>query len=789
MNNYDFSRLNDKEFEALSIDLLSKVEGLRIERFKAGKDKGVDGRFFSPNNGEVIIQCKHWLKSGVKKLIYELKENELKKIKSLSPKRYILTTSLNLSRVNKQAISKIVTPYLSEQDIFGKEDLEDLISQNSDIEQKHYKLWLASSSVLISLLNNAVVGRSSDKLDEIKQLSSKYVATSNYSKAIEKLENTRCLIITGDPGIGKTTLAYQACLHYFRNKYEIYFLSKSVSEAESLYKKGVEQLFYFDDFLGRNYLEALDRHEDSEIVNFIKRITSDNSKRFILTSRTIILNRGKSLSELLRTNNINRNEYEIELNSLTAIDKAQILYNHIWFSDLSETHIEKIYEERRYKKIINHRNYNPRLISFITDSYKMSCIDPIKYWDHVHSILENPREVWSHLFDNQIDDAVKRLVYLTVLNGKEISEGELKESFISITTQENTSSSSNIEKDFRISIEIAVKALLRRKLNNITQKITYDLFNPSIADFVIRRICKEYLSLESHFKHLNTIQSLLSLEKLGKAQVISKIIFDKVLINLTIEKLSVDDISDEYKIKLAHLASDWLSGNESVNFALNRFLDLFIISDDFSNFITEVCELYVWHIIVNTKSDSFIKLFEYVRSILDLDYTLDRNEYASLHKLIEKIASRLHDVGYPKYESDKKADFEIADEFKQEIKKRLIAHWIEAIQEEVAGSDLLEEYDDRYNNMYHDKEYIFEKIQDYISDELDLLGADIFFSEDEILAIAEACNIDLIISMNDEIHQQEDRRYDVYKEQRDYGKESISEDDLIDDLFDKEVKR
>lgn len=47
MNEYDFSKLNDKEFEALSIDLIAKLEGRRIERFKPGKDAGVDGRFFT----------------------------------------------------------------------------------------------------------------------------------------------------------------------------------------------------------------------------------------------------------------------------------------------------------------------------------------------------------------------------------------------------------------------------------------------------------------------------------------------------------------------------------------------------------------------------------------------------------------------------------------------------------------------------------------------------------------------------------------------------------------------
>ncbi len=59
MDVYDFSSLNDKEFEILSCDLLSLKLSTSIERFKAGKDQGADGRFYNSAGGEVVIQCKH----------------------------------------------------------------------------------------------------------------------------------------------------------------------------------------------------------------------------------------------------------------------------------------------------------------------------------------------------------------------------------------------------------------------------------------------------------------------------------------------------------------------------------------------------------------------------------------------------------------------------------------------------------------------------------------------------------------------------------------------------------
>lgn len=778
MNSYDFSKLNDKEFEFLSIDLLSKTEGLRIEKFKAGKDKGVDGRFFSANKDEVIIQCKHWNKSGISKLISELKNKELNKINALSPKRYILTTSLDLSRKNKQDISKILKPYLLEADIFGKNDITDLISQNLDIEQKHYKLWLTSSSILISMLNSAMIGRSVNKLDEIQQLSSKYVATSNYEKAIKRLEDIRCIIITGEPGIGKTTLADQLCLHYAKNEFEICCLSDSVSEAESLFKKEAKQLFYFDDFLGRNYLEALNRHEDSEIINFIKRVTNDASKRFVLTSRTVILNRGKSLSDLFKINNIDRNEYEIELNSLSIIDKARILYNHIWFSSLDEAHIEKIYEDKRYKKIIKHRNYNPRLVSFITDSYKISDVKPCEYWDYIQNTLDKPKNIWAHLFNNQINDAVKILVYLTALNGKEINESELKNSFADIAIKENISSNSKIENDFRISIEIAVKALLKRNIDNLTKNITYDLFNPSIGDFVIETICKDYVSLQSYFKCLNTVQSLNSLENLKNAKIIDKDIFSRILKKLVTDKLNTNDESNrEYKIRLAYLAINHLLESDNINYELDKFLHFFI-TVDVQSCITEVCDLYVWYVKTQKiTSDGFSDLFQYINVILG--YALDRDEYAALYKLAKEISC--HCV--ISYEFPKKTDWEIIEDIIKNIEKKFLEHLKETIHDQVVKKGMLEEY----YSLDSDDGYPFEMVCDFISDILWEYNFE--FDQDDISSIAECCDISQIIRDNADSLREEETRYDAYKEQRDTTSVVLSEDAVIDDLFDNWTKQ
>ncbi|WP_220459021.1 hypothetical protein, partial [Morganella morganii] len=62
----------------------------------------------------------------------------------------------------------------------------------------------------------------------------------------------------------------------------------------------------------------------------IKKIITDKNKKMILTSRTNILNRAKNLSEIFNIEKIEKKEFEINVSDLTDIEKAEILYNHVW---------------------------------------------------------------------------------------------------------------------------------------------------------------------------------------------------------------------------------------------------------------------------------------------------------------------------------------------------------------------------------------------------------------------------------------------------------------------------
>lgn len=489
MNQYDFSNLSDKEFESLSIDVVSAQYGQQFERFKEGKDGGIDGRFHrsGSNLGKLILQAKHWKKTGLSKLLKHLANIEKPKVDLLKPDRYILTVAKNLSPENKKSIKNALSPHIKDEaDILGIEDLNDILSRNQEIERRHYKLWITSSNTLAHFLNKPIFDRSEFKAEEILSKAKFYATTSNHNRARQRLESKGVLILTGQAGIGKTTLAEHLALEYIADGYEFFQVAEKISEAESVFQKERKQVFYFDDFLGSNYTSAISGHEGSHISQFIARIAKDRTKKFILTSRSNILNQGRIFIQKLSASEIRESEYEITLDSLTQMDKARILYNHIWHSELHKEQIEELYKDKRYRAIINHANYNPRLIEFITDSSNISQNCHLNFWEFISETLSNPQHVWQHPFDAQHDDFGRSIVLLVALNGKQSSESEISAAYAEYCSRE-LQANLHGQSDFAINLRHLCKSLLNRSTDGKTA--TLSLFNPSIGDFVLNRYC------------------------------------------------------------------------------------------------------------------------------------------------------------------------------------------------------------------------------------------------------------------------------------------------------------
>ncbi|RII76604.1 nSTAND3 domain-containing NTPase [Pseudomonas monteilii] len=529
MNDYDFSRLNDKEFEVLCTDLIGADLTAHFERFKPGRDGGVDGRYFSPGGGQWILQAKHWPGTPFSKLVSHLRSSEAPKVAALEPERYFLAVSHSLSPSAKDELIQALGASCPVS-VYGKQDLNDLLAFHPAIERRHFKLWLSSSNVLLGLLNNAIDGRSNALMRGIVDKSKVFARTRNFDWAIERLNQLGTVIITGQPGIGKTTLAEQLILSYVGSGYELVCISQHIQEAEQAYMPDKQQLFYFDDFLGRNYLEALSGYTGSQIVHFIKRVAHDRAdKKFVLTSRSMILNQGRTLDDVFDHNKIDRNEMEIRVESLAPLDKARILYNHIWHSGLAPDYVESLYMNKRYHEIIRHPNFNPRIIEFITDPQRLSAIPAETYWKYIQLLLDNPSKIWEHPFDAQLDDFGRFLVLLVAFNGNRITEKNLLAAYTSGLRMPEHSNFYG-KREFSVAVKHLSNSLLIRSVHG--SRIFYKLFNPSLVDFLIHRYTRNFSTLEPVFRCLRSRNSLKMILDLAKSDLIDFFVVRDIFLKL-----------------------------------------------------------------------------------------------------------------------------------------------------------------------------------------------------------------------------------------------------------------
>jgi broad-specificity NMP kinase len=377
---YPLEVLNDKEFEELSKDLLELELNISLQIFKSGQDKGIDLRYAGTKENEIVVQAKRYIKSTFGNLKSELAKEKIKMDRLLKkPKRYILITSLPLNVNQSDQLVQVMSPYIqSSQDVIGAERIMGLIAKYPTVESKYYKLWITSTTVLNKILHNAVHGRSEFIKEQIIKKVSFYVPTVNFNVAVNKLNENHFLIISGEPGIGKTTISYLLICDLMANGYQLIHVDDKLKEAEDLLSPSpeVKQVVFFDDFFGANLSELLHpRNPENKIVGFIERIMASANKFLVMTTRTTILNQAlHRFDKFNRSKLADLSNYELHITAYSKLDRAKILYNHLFHSGMSTEQYDIFFQSKNYVKIIDHKNYFPRLIEFITSASQLRLI-------------------------------------------------------------------------------------------------------------------------------------------------------------------------------------------------------------------------------------------------------------------------------------------------------------------------------------------------------------------------------------------------------------------------------
>jgi hypothetical protein len=491
MADYDFQALSPPDFEALAHDLMKRHLCLPLQAFTSGRDKGIDIRFCNDTENSVVIQCKHYARSGFSKLKSHLKSVELAKIQSLQPKRYVLVTSVGLTPDNVDELYSLLSPYCtSKQDIIGCTDINAILRNNGDIETAHFKLWISSQPVLSKILNNDVFVRSCISEAEIRRRVALYVPTNALESARKQLSEDRVVVIAGVPGVGKTTLAEMLLAEYIDRDWEVIKIEQNISEGLRVFKTdaAMKQLLYYDDFLGQISVgEKLAKNEDRSLVELIKTISASTNKRLILTTREYILEQAKTVHEHLSRSQLDLLKFVVKCEDYSDLEKAKILANHLYFYDVPQEYIAALIDDKCYRQIIRHRNYNPRIVEWMTNEKEIRGCTPLDYRKSFIDNLNNPSELWSHAFDRQLSEAARHVLLVLVSCGPQIYLADLRKAFESFfgyrahkfnvtrRTYELESALNELEGNFIV-------------IRNSRDDRVISLHNPSISDFLVRRL-------------------------------------------------------------------------------------------------------------------------------------------------------------------------------------------------------------------------------------------------------------------------------------------------------------
>jgi hypothetical protein len=501
MADYDFTDcLSPLDFELLSKDLLEAELGIELENFGEGRDKGIDLRY-APVRGsgrtlfssasfgtpqkppELIVQCKRY--SSFAPLKSELKNKELAKIVRLAPARYILTTSVSLSPQQVGEIKTLLSPFVqSTGDIYGRDRLNSLLTKHEEIERRHIKLWATSAGVLDSIINTGTHLVSREEVERTIAAAKIYVRNTSFDEALAILKTHRVCIISGLPGIGKTTLARMLLLYFYERHFDVVKIESDISEARAVGYRKKPRFYYYDDFLGQTaQADKLNKNEDQKLLDFMASSRDSKDSVFVLTTREYILNQAKLHYEKLAREKFDHRTCIIDLAKYSRRIRAQILYNHLHFSNLPRPHLESLVAMRGYVQIVDHKNYNPRLIQYLTDLVWIGATQSAEYLALFLRNLDNPVEIWGHAFRNQLSDRARHLLFVLTTTPLESRMSDAEQAFASFhNSQCARFGIVRSTTDFKTALkELDGTFVATRKLQD---SVLVRFQNPSIRDFM-----------------------------------------------------------------------------------------------------------------------------------------------------------------------------------------------------------------------------------------------------------------------------------------------------------------
>lgn len=481
MRNYDFHELlSAEQFEKFAADILKIRDRQKVKNNQSTRDGGIDLYFLNDN---VIGQVKRY-KNNASKVITSLK-NEVERVKKQKPSRYIVVTSAILSKEKREILLSMFEGYLHKEDIIDKDDLNELLTKDEyhRLEVEYLNLLVPNSFVLSHYLdtieNNKIYTQTEVELDKIKEDKKIFSVTELFMESLDKLLEEKTIIITGEPGIGKSTLGRMLCAYLINSDTDTQFISiHHLDELYQIFHKEKKQVYFFDDFWGDSrYNFQITAKEKEKIIDFTKYIQKLDNKWLIITTREYILKDGIQLDTRLK-DKYQLYQFTISMNEMSEISKFNILFNHLHKTKLSWNHLNIVF--RHWKTIVNNDNYNPRYIEKFLNKYEdYKDLEDLDFLHKFINYLNNPFDFWEDTLNKQPIEVIL-LLMMIALNNNDFDTNSLHKKYNDMINKKEIENSEL--NDF--------KTLVKRMDNEFTitrlieDKVIIEFKNPSYKDFI-----------------------------------------------------------------------------------------------------------------------------------------------------------------------------------------------------------------------------------------------------------------------------------------------------------------
>ena len=398
---------------------------------------------------------------------------------------YRLVTTFPLTQIRKAELARLLAPWVTRDDqVSGADDLELWLNEHSRVERAHVKLWLSGSAQLDAQLHAETWARSRQLYEEIQLALPRYVETGSFRKARRRLRKDHVLVVSGPPGIGKTTLAQMLLADAAAEGFDAIEVSSDIEEAYKVVNVHSPQVFYYDDFLGSTFLEdRLAKNEDKRLSSFVRLCSENDRTFFVLTTREHILRQAESVYEAFDRQGFSLYRFLLTLPDFTRLERARIFYNHAWHSrQLSSTARRQLSRRQDYARIIDHPNYSPRLIEYITGllQHRITPAENADYVSFAVDVLNTPDLIWRHAFERQLSASDRDTLVALASMPTETAVDDLEEAFTAVSCAGGNTLGPGA---FRSSLRVLLDDCFTRSREQ-SKAILVRVADPSIEDFV-----------------------------------------------------------------------------------------------------------------------------------------------------------------------------------------------------------------------------------------------------------------------------------------------------------------